>query len=359
ENDIEAGKDSDVSPEDVSEKDEHFVHPSERFEMDQQATITLFQTQTISTPSHFSPPIPFMAILYSFLFIFPIYIIAQLYSSSMMEERTNRKCQLLLAAPLRSIDIVLGKTAPYIITLMLLVIIISTFIQQPSTIREVTTVFSMALIMLPVILLFMALSFIAAIFSRSFKELTFSMVFLSVIVSGYLFFPAMFANIHAVSAISPMTLIVNLVEGNQIDVNTYLFSTVPFYLVSLSLYGLGTSIFNEENLFSQKNLISKSLDSIEKFLEFPGGSVFTLSLVSIPFIYMLQLMFIIILFNLPLPYSILIMIFLSAFVEELAKSIGILTIIKKKLEHINLKKATLLSILAGTGFFVGEKLISV
>lgn len=335
------------------------ITPEELEDLENSNSKTLFERQTIATPSNFTPPIPFTAILYSFLFIFPIYFVSQFYSSSIMEERTNRRCELLLVAPLRSRDIVLGKSMPYILVAMLLLSIISLYIEMPSDIRELGTSLEMIAVIFPVLLLFFSLSFIAAIFSRSFKELTFAMVFFSVLVSGYIFFPAMFANVHTVSSISPMTLIVNLIEEGDISFGTYMFSTLPFYLVALSLYGFGTAIFTEEDLFSQKVIPEKVMDCMEIFLSSPMGSVFALSIVSIPFVYMAQLMLIVMLFNLPLPYSIIAMIILSALVEEVAKSVGIYTIMKRKLKPVNLKTAGMLALLAGSGFFFGEKLVSV
>ena len=335
------------------------ISPEELDELENSNSKTLFERQTIATPSNFTPPIPFTAILYSFLFIFPIYFVSQFYSSSIMEERTNRRCELLLVAPLRSRDIVLGKSMPYILFAMLLLFIISLYIERPSDIQELRTSLAMIAVIFPVLLLFFSLSFIAAIFSRSFKELTFAMVFFSVIVSGYVFFPAMFANVHTVSSISPMTLIVNLIEKGNISFGKYIFSTLPFYLVALSIYGFGTAIFREEDLFSQKTIPEKIMDCMEIYLSSPLGSVFALSIVSIPFVYMAQLMLIVMLFNLPLPYSVITMIILSAFVEEIAKSIGIYTIMKRRLKPLNLKNAGTLALLAGSGFFFGEKLVSV
>ncbi len=318
----------------------------------------LFEKQTIATPSHFAPPIPFTAILYSFMFIFPIYFVSQFYSSSIMDERTNKKCELVLVAPLRGADIVIGKTVPYILATMVIIAIVTTYIKGLPT--DIVTIKSSLLIlatMFPIVLLFFAFSFISAILSRSFKELTFAMVFLSVVVSGYLFFPAMFANVHAISTISPMTLIVLLIEGETINMSEYIFSTLPFYFVGLSVYVFGTYIFREEDLFTQKPITQKLLDCVEIFMSKPYGSVFLLSIIFIPFVYMAQLMLIVMLFNLPLPYSVIVMIVLAALIEELVKSIGIYTLFKRKMVSPTLKNAATLAILAGAGFFAGEKLL--
>ncbi|MHC1577010.1 MAG: ABC transporter permease subunit [Methanosarcinaceae archaeon] len=317
-----------------------------------------FEKQTIATPSFFSPPIPFTAILYSFLFIFPIYFVSQFYSSTIMDERTNKKCELVLVAPLHGRDVVIGKTVPYLVIIMLTLTAVTLYIKGiPGSMAEILTVLQILATVFPIVLLFLSLSFFSAILARSFKDLTFAMVFLSVVITGYLFFPAMFANVHTISTISPMTLVVHLIEGNDVRMAEYVFSTLPFYLISITVYAFGTFIFREEDLFTQKPLTEKILDTIERFLTYPAGSIFLLSIIFIPFVYMTQLMLIVMLFNLPLPYSILGMIILAAFVEELVKSIGILTLVKRKMVILTPKSTIRLAVLAGGGFFVGEKLI--
>jgi hypothetical protein len=229
----------------------------------------------------------------------------------------------------------------------------------PSTFADLERILLVLAAIFPVVLLLFALSFYSAILSRSFKELTFASVFLSVIISGYLFFPAMFANIHAISSISPITLMVRLIENEEVLINTYLFSTLPFYFVAISVYAFGTFIFREEDLFTQKSISGKIVDCFELFLSYPYGSVFLLSVIFIPFVYMAQLMLIVMLFNLPVPYSIITMILLSAMAEELVKSIGIYTVFKRKIAEITLNNAIKYSILSGAGFFVGEKAVAV
>ncbi|WP_406656140.1 ABC transporter permease subunit [Methanolobus sp. ZRKC2] len=337
-----------------------FTPPRNIDELEEYTGKTFFERQTISTPTHFSPPIPFTAILYAFLFIFPIYFVSQFYSTSIMDERTNKKGELLLAGPLRGRDIVMGKTVPYLLVTVLIQAVITLYILgMPSDIGKLQDILAVIATIFPVVLLFFALSFFGAILSRSFKELTFASVFLSVVISGYLFFPAMFTNIHAISSISPITLIVRLIEGQSVAIGTYMFSTLPFYFVALSAFAFGTFIFREEDLFTQKHVSDKIIDCFEVFLTYKYGSVFLLSIIFIPFVYMTQLMLIVMLFNLPAPYSVVTMIVLSAMAEELVKSVGIYTIFKRKLADISLKNAIRLAILSGTGFFVGEKAVAV
>lgn len=304
--------------------------------------------KALATPSHLNPPIPFKSVVLSFLFIFPMYFIAQLYSASIMEERVRRKGELLLVSPVSSCGIVLGKLFPYLFLTLLLMSGITFYVGGNAW---------MLVILLPVSLMFLSTSFLGAIISRSFKELTFILVFLSVTLSGYIFLPAMFANIHAISIISPMTLVVKLLEGESVSVREYLFSTIPFYLVSLLILMFGIFIYREEDLFSQKPIKSKILDSIQIFIERAPAPIFFLSMALLPLVYSVQLMLIVLMFNLPIRSGIVVFIFLAAFIEEVVKSAGIYTAFSRKISALTTMNALRSGIYAGTGFFVGEKLL--
>ncbi len=62
-------------------------------------------------------------------------------------------------------------------------------------------------------------------------------------------------------------------------------------------------------------------------------------------------------FNLPIRYGVVIFILLAAFMEELVKSVGIYTVFSRRMTGITTRNALKAGIYAGTGFFIGEKLI--
>lgn len=304
--------------------------------------------QELATPSHFNPPVPFRSVVMSFLFIFPIFFIAQLYSSSIMEERVKRKGELLLASPVRPYEIVIGKLIPYLLIILVLMVAIIVNIGGNAW---------MLLVLFPVSLMFLSTAFLGAIIARSFKELTFVLIFLSVFLSGYIFFPAMFANIHAISIISPMTLVVRLLEGEAFSTGEYVFSTAPFYLVSLLVFMFGIFIYREEDLFTQKGIKSKLIDSIQVFTELVPAPLFFLSIALLPIVYSIQLMLIVLMFNIPVKMGIVIFILMAAFIEEIVKSAGIYTVFSRKISLLTTRNAFTAGILSGVGFFVGEKVL--
>ena len=304
--------------------------------------------QALSTPSHFNPPIPFKSVVLSFVFIFPIYFIAQLFSSSIMEERVKRKGELLLVSPVKPYEIVLGKFLPYLLITLLLVAVIAVNIGGSLWI---------VLMLLPVVLVFLSTAFMGAIIARSFKELTFVLIFLSVFLSGYIFLPAMFANIHAISIISPITLVVKLLENETVSASEYLFSAAPMYLVSVLIFMFGIFIYREEDLFTQKPVRSKLLDAVHEFINRAPMPVFLLSISLLPIVFSVQLMLIVLLFNVPIRIGIPVFILLAAFIEEVIKSAGIYTVFSRKIYPFTTANALKLGILSGAGFFAGEKLL--
>jgi len=310
--------------------------------------VTLISGQSLATPSHFDPPVPFKSVVLSFIFIFPIYFIAQFFSSSIMDERIKRKGELLLVSPLNSYEIVLGKLLPYLLGSMALVAIMTLKLGGSPWI---------ILILLPVSLMFLSTSFLGAIIARSFKELSFVLIFLSVFLSGYIFFPAMFANIHAISIISPITLVVRLLENEVVSVSDYLFSTTPLYLLSILIFVFGIFIYREEDLFTQKSIKEKLLDSIQEFIKRVPFPLFSLSIALLPLVFSIQLMLIVLMFNFPIRIGIFFFIIVAAFIEELIKSVGIYTVFSRKMADVTTANALKFAILSGLGFFAGEKLL--
>jgi ABC-type Na+ efflux pump permease subunit len=304
--------------------------------------------QTLSTPSHLSPPIPFKSVVLSFLFIFPIYFIAQFFSSSIMEERIKRKGELLLVSPVNSYQIVLGKLLPYLLGSILLVALMTFRLGGSPWI---------ILIILPISLIYLSTSFLGAIIARSYKELSFVLIFLSVFLSGYIFFPAMFSNVHAISIISPMTLVVRLLENQTVTISDYMFSTIPFYLVSILIFIFGIFIYREEDLFTQKTISGKLLDSIQEFIKRAHFPLFSLSIVLIPIAFSIQMMLIVLMFNFPIRIGIVLFIVMAAFIEEIVKSVGIYTVFSRKMSNATTGNAIKFGILSGLGFFAGEKLL--
>jgi len=167
----------------------------------------------------------------------------------------------------------------------------------------------------------------------------------------------MFANIHAISIISPITLVVRLLENETVSISDYMFSTAPFYLVSVLIFVFGIFIYREEDLFTQKPIREKLLDSIHEFIKRIPVPLLSLSIALLPIVFSIQLMLIVFLFNFPIRIGIFFFIIVAAFIEELVKSAGIYTVFSRKISDMTTGNAIKFGILSGLGFFAGEKLL--
>lgn len=302
------------------------------------------------TPAMLSPPLPFDTIIFIFVFIFPLYFTSQFLMMSVMNERILRQGEPLLAAPVTRMQIIIGKSVPYAIGMLIIscVLVIGT-----------KGALTALLPLIPVILFFLSSALLIGMVSRSFREVSFISIFFSTIATSYLFFPSIFANIHVISLLSPVTLIVMTLQGTGYSATDYLYSTALFYLTSCVMFYLSIVNFTEEHLFTQKNLVGKIQDFLTAAIHprHPWGSVFLLTILSIPFVFMAQMMYLVLFFNLPMPFSLVAIIILAAGTEEIIKSLGLIALITQKPSCLSWSGICIASIIIGLGFLIGEKLL--
>ncbi|MDD1695346.1 MAG: ABC transporter permease [Methanoregula sp.] len=302
------------------------------------------------TPSQLSPPLPFDSIILIFVFIFPLYFTSQFFMMSIMNERIERKGEVLLSTPVRTSSIIIGKALPYLLGMLAICTVLTFYIRASPVI---------ILPLIPVIFFFLANALLIGMLSRSFKELSFISIFFSTVATAYLFFPSIFANVHVISLISPLTLIVLTIQGSAWTVTDYLYSTSLFWLTAAVLFYIAARNFKEERLFSEKRLLSRVREFLSEILseKHPFISLFMLSGFSIPFIFMVQMMCLVLFFNIPMPYSLVLLLLFAALIEEFAKGIGIYTIYSRDPSFLSWKNLILACAATAIGFLVGEKLL--
>ncbi len=305
---------------------------------------------TFKTPSQLSPPLPFDSIILVFVFIFPLYFTSQFFMMSIMNERIERKGEILLSAPLKTSSIIIGKMLPYFLGMLAICAALTLWIRASPLI---------ILPLIPVIFFFLANALLIGMLSRSFKELSFISIFFSTVATSYLFFPSIFANVHVISLISPLTLIVLTIQGTVWTATDYLYSTSLFWLTSAVLFYIAAKNFKEERLFSEKGLVTRMREFLSEILsqKHPFLSLFLLSGFSIPFVFMVQMMCLVLFFNLPMPASLVLLLLFAALIEETAKGIGIYTMYIRDPGFLTWKNLILASAATAIGFLVGEKLL--
>ncbi|WOF15548.1 PrsW family intramembrane metalloprotease [Methanoplanus sp. FWC-SCC4] len=307
-------------------------------------------TSEFKTPAQLSPPLPFDTIILVFVFIFPLYFTSQFFMMSIMNERIERSGEALLATPVKNWAIIAGKGLPYLLMMIVIAVILTAMTSGN---------FIILLPIFPVILFFLAFALLIGMVSRSFKELSFISIFFSTVATSYIFFPSIFANIHIVSLISPLTLVIYQMQGDGFTVFDYIYSTSLFYLTSAVIFYIAAKNYKEEGLFNYHKLMPKLREFTETVIskKRTNLSFFGISIFTIPFVFMAQLMLLVLLFNLPMPLSLIFLLISAAFIEEFAKSVGIYTVFSKRPEYFNLKNIILASFSVALGFLIGEKLL--
>jgi ABC-type Na+ efflux pump permease subunit len=302
------------------------------------------------TPSQLSPPLPFDSIILVFVFIFPLYFTSQFFMMSIMNERIERKGEILLSTPVRASSIIIGKGLPYFIGMVAICLGLTLYLKAPIEIM---------LPLIPVIFFFLANALLIGMLSRSFKELSFISIFFSTVATSYLFFPSIFANVHVISLISPLTLIVLSIQGTAWTVTDYLYSTSLFWLTGAVLFYIAAKNFKEERLFSEKVLLTRVREFLSEILpaKYPYLSLFLLSGFTIPFVFMVQMMCLVLFFNLPMPYSLVFLLLFAALIEEFAKGVGIYTMIIRDATWFTWKNLVIAAGATALGFLGGEKLL--
>ena len=301
-------------------------------------------------PSLTPPPLPFEQVIVALLYILPITFISIFFTSSFMDEKINRRLTILLSAPVTPFQIIFGKMLPYVVFTLAAIAFLA--VQTDANVLLTLAIF------LPTTLFIFAIYLMVPLFYRTFKDVTFIAMLVTTLTTAYLVLPAIFIDVTDLSFVSPLTLAVKMYRGEPFGWREYLFPSLPMAAIfGFSIYA-GTHLLNEEFLIGYKPISQKIGDAIyllmshtKLYLSVPLWSVLV-----IPGVYMAQIMVLAFAADLPLGMTLGVTLFASAFVEELAKSIGIVMLIDRgKIETS--RQVLWYAFLSVLGFFIGEKLL--
>lgn len=307
------------------------------------------------SPAEISAPFPFQSLVLAFLFIIPLNFLIQVYGSTMLSERINRRGELLLASPVTRIDIIGGKTLPYFTGAMVAESVLAVGLVY--LVRGDLGGWLSVIALTPLVLLFLGTSFLGAMFARSYKELTFVTVTITVGLTAYAFVPAIFTDVNEIALISPLTIVVRDLQGAAVSLSEVAFSLTPPLLVAGVCFALGTGLYREESMFDQRSIPGRILDALAGPIS-SRWHVGVMTAALIPFVFVAQLFAIALLFPLQAVGNIAIVIILVvvAIIEEIAKSLHIYASYEHGQFDRGLRTALVLGVASGVGFFIGEKI---
>ncbi|MGC9468057.1 MAG: hypothetical protein ACP5HS_05670 [Anaerolineae bacterium] len=73
-------------------------------------------------PSLMAPPMPFADVLKVSAHLFPLFLVSVFFTSGLMEERRAQRVSVLLSTPVSPLDVIVGKTLPYILFALLAIL---------------------------------------------------------------------------------------------------------------------------------------------------------------------------------------------------------------------------------------------
>ncbi len=312
--------------------------------------LSVAKPEEVIIPSLTPPPAPFTQVLVALLYIMPITFISIFFTSSFMDEKMNRRLTILLSAPVTPFQIIFGKMLPYAIFALASTVLIAALTK--------TNILLALAIFAPTTLFIFAIYLMVPLFYRTFKDTTFIAMLVTTLTTAYLVFPAMFTNVNDLAYISPLALAVKMYRNEPFGWREYLFPSLPMAAIfGLAMFA-GTRLLNEEFLMGYKPLTRKLSDAIYLMMAHskPYIAVPLWSLITIPAVYMTQIVFLAFATNLPVGLILGFTLFASALIEEVVKTVGIVAlaehgVIKTWREIIGL------SFLSALGFLIGEKLL--
>ena len=301
-------------------------------------------------PSLMQPPILFSQVVVAFLYVLPISFVSVFFTTSFMEEKTNRRISVLLSAPLTPFHIIVGKMLPYVTFSVGAVVVITLVLG--GRVRLSLAIF------LPVILFIFAVYLLVPMVYRTFKDTTFISMLATTVIVSYLVFPAMFSGVNDLAYMSPLTLAVKMYRGEPFGLRQYVFSTASMYLVFALAVHVGTRVLNEEFLMGFRPLYQKAADAVYLSLwhDRPYLSVALLSAFLVPIVFAAELVALAISLNLPMRYAVAGLLVAAIVVEEVAKSVGIVVLLENRIVG-RWFEILGLSFLSAAGFMVAEKLL--
>ncbi len=199
----------------------------------------------VATPAELQPPLPFGAMLLSFLFLFPGYFAAQLGSSAVFAEKVRRQGEPLFVAPLRPGHWMAGKLLPLGLAAAGLMAVESAgLFRSPGALPAFGLV-------LPLLAFLLAASLLAGALARSHPELTGLTLLLTVAGSVLLLVPTLFLDVSPVAAASPFSPVVRLLEGTPPSTAEALAPLLLLGALTASLLLLARPLLEPELFFSR------------------------------------------------------------------------------------------------------------
>ncbi len=259
-------------------------------------------------PEDLKAPSLLEKLVVAIVFIAPSYFAVQVFSSSLLEDKTLRRMEVLLSA-VKGSDVLLGKLLPYVALSIFVSAALSVYFQA-----SLSFIF-----VIPVVLLLASAHSFVVVISRSYRESTFLLLVVSLSITIYAFIPAVFSGAIPISQISPITLMLDYMAGRDVSAEALLLSFSHILLMSAILLYL-SSIGLRPDIVYGGSVVYKIVQMARRSAASSIGA-FAAAALSIPFAFMVEFFLLIFLFILPMHLAVPVLILCVAIVEEFIKGV--------------------------------------
>ncbi|AIG98735.1 ABC transporter permease family protein [Archaeoglobus fulgidus] len=297
------------------------------------ANVTQVKKSSYVPPEDIKTPSLVDRMVLAFLFVIPSYFAVQVFSSSLLEDKLLRRLEVLLSAISRS-DLIFGKILPHLLFSLLSSLAVSVYLGS----------YLAFLFAIPVILLLFSAQTFVVMISRSYREATFLLLVVSLLITIYAFIPAVFSTAIPLSKISPITLLIASVQGEEINLTDLSLSFAHYLIMASMLLYFSMKALNPDIAHGKE--IFQKLVEISRLSVTSDSAAFILAFLSISFAFMAELFAVFMIFVLPRQLMIPALLVCVAAVEELIKGLIIFS-----------SPTARRAFFTALGFFAGEKFL--
>ena len=187
-------------------------------------------------------------VMLSVLLFLPLFLFGNLIIDSLVGEKERKTGEILMAMPLTSTDIIIGKSLAVVMIMALqvgmwMIILLGAGFQ----LKNAGIVYIIVVLTaIPLV----GLTTIIAAYSKNYKEAGIGLTFAYIFISGLLIVPLLghISRQSAAANISPMTLVMRIFSGENIAPGEILLSLTFIVVISLISYGLSAALFRRDDV---------------------------------------------------------------------------------------------------------------
>ena len=182
------------------------------------------------------------------LLFLPLFLFGNMIIDSVVGEKERKTAEILIAMPVSSIQIIIGKNMAVVLTIALqvamwmVILLIAGFqINNPLLVYIFIIMTSVPIV---------GITTVIAAYAKNFKEAGIALSFIYIGIVGFLVVPALayISRKSAAANISPMTIVMRLFSGEVIPPGDYLIAVSGIVILSILSYGVAVKLFKRDDV---------------------------------------------------------------------------------------------------------------